>query len=231
MKRLTIKIDNGTYSPFLNGRTFYPLPYGWMKVENALIKGNCWNSHGGRWYYRLPDFCYVGYGRYAPYAEFYFTGIVVVTRERDFVNHPIEQEWYGGRMSTNRWIYFKGEFKPSKLFRAERIIRELIRKCVEIPHTEMSQGHLLLKRIEEPPLFQNFLDTVVPDRRRIFNHQFYGYYRIFYLGDGWGRKWVVFCDGEVKVVSPDHLDQPLILDRGAWIAEHPLPGGDDNDAD
>jgi hypothetical protein len=57
--------------------------------------------------------------------------------------------------------------------------------------------------------------------------------RVYYLPHvpevhGWAvypdqLQWLVWVPGEAKVVSPDHLDQPLMLVRGLYLAAHPRP--------
>ena len=57
-------------------------------------------------------------------------------------------------------------------------------------------------------------------RKRILNHQFFGHCRIYHIGD---FNFVIYVRGTTKVVSPDHLEEPILLREGVYLASHPAP--------
>ncbi len=89
----------------------------------------------------------------------------------------------------------------------------------------LSQGHLRMGRLLSGEATLSPPINVEKGRRKIYNHQFFGYCKILWLG---GEKWGIYIpNGQgVKVVSPDHLDSPLMLGEGWWVATHPTPLND-----
>jgi len=206
----------------INGR-WYPLPWGEIQVENVLVYGGIYNSKGGCWYFILPEYCYVGYGRYNPYVEFYFTGLIEITRRRrdDFS--------FGGRIGDSKWMYFRGKIVPTERYRIERLFFKY--PLVKVGYWD-SQGSLRVEIVDKRPLEEVKKKLLhrgesIPSRRKIFNHQFFGDCNILFnpLSRGSDElQWLVECDSEVEVVSPDHLNQPMVLKPGWYLATHPYPG-------
>jgi len=198
----------------------YPLPWGKMNVTGAEVSGSVFRSRGGHWDWNLPEFAISGYGRYCPYVEFLFTGEISV------INLPSSEglKWlklgaFGCRRGSRKWIFFRGDLIPTERMECEGWIDE-IRPQLEQVEEKIEQGGLSLYRSTDPGL--NF--DGIQSRRKIFNHQFFGDCRVLW---NWRVKteWmVVVNDDLVRVVSPDHLDQPLILGAGTYFAYHPQLG-------
>lgn len=234
-KGMTIFLS-GHYSLGENNRTQFPLPYGTYSV-NAEVKGNAYSSNGGCWRWNFPELAVVGYGEYNPYINFFFQGQVSVLRKKSIP----DGEW-GMRIGDRKVIVFHKEgalLYPSDLVRVEGYLRALCPPVLllegeAIPMTlndqTVKQGHLEICEMptdfKPAPNFSIVGDRFVPGRRKVYNHQFFGDCRIYHVEGG---LWLVGCFGnnETKVVSPDHLDEPIELrgdEEGRWyLVGHPLP--------
>jgi hypothetical protein len=241
MKMINIKFKSPVFLKYLvidgdeNGWNYisrsFPLPWGEMEVEDALIEGNPWQSRGGAWYWKLPPYCIMGYGDYNPYMKFKFTGTIHVTSRYGFKGgHK-----YGWRQGYSKWVYLDGKIYPCDAYKAEHRMRKLVDYYSLYPHAkwhrfEFSQGHLegknyinLSSLIQKDRQFKSIMDTPF-SRWKIFNHQSFGDCRIWYIGD---ETWVVYAASEdVKLVSPDHLDKPVEIPQGISIITHPFPSDD-----
>jgi hypothetical protein len=174
----------------------------------------------------------------------------------------IIRSFSGMRIGDRKVILFDGKIIPSELFRIETFVGKYLspnfvysakQYCLDDEVGNFyRQGHLVIyplfiredwdnlsqflsqkiDKMIENGKSQNNWDFEYANRRKIFNHQFFGRLRIYWLGDSyWAIR--VFRGGEVKVVSPDHLEEPIVLwadGRDAWyIAEHNLPIGNNAD--
>ena len=237
-------------------KKWYPLPYGENLFEEPVkVIGSLYKSKGGCWYWHLPKYAIVGYGRYNPAASFYFKGQVLVKNEKDLSEYGTPH-LYGMRIGERKVIIFKGRILPSELYILESALRKYLTEefissvrwyCLsDEVRNFIRQGHLTLYPLtikKEWVNLGNFLvkkiDLIIKKgeeknnfsfydahRRRIFNHQFFGRARIYWLGNEY---WLirVYKGEEVFIVSPDHLLEPIILsgEKGdtLFIAEHPLP--------
>lgn len=222
---------SGHYSLGSDG-TQFPLPYGTYAV-NAEVKGQAYSSNGGCWRWSFPELAVVGYGEYNPYINFFFQGQVSVLGEKSIP----DGEW-GMRIGDRRVIVFHREgalIFPSDLIMVEGYLRSFYRSSPLSEETMspiVTQGHLEI--FEMPADFKpatNFSvvgDRFVSGRRKVYNHQFFGDCRIYHVEGG---LWLVGCFGDdgTKVVSPDHIDEPIELRgdaEGRWyLVGHPLPEG------
>ncbi|MEM4134438.1 MAG: hypothetical protein QXV73_04500 [Candidatus Micrarchaeia archaeon] len=198
-----------------------PLPWGTIKVISAYIRGRTYQSKGGAWYWCLPEWAVTGRG-YCPSAEFYFTGDIIVTRERDF---PPPYKW-GWRVDQERWVYLDGRIYPSELTKIESLLSR-----VKILGTgeKIKQGSLKILPCfidERDPYWgraQKYFDST-PGRRRIYNHQFFGGgCKIFRIKKDTEEEYLLISQNFVHVVSPDHMDEPILLKGGVYKVTHPLP--------
>jgi hypothetical protein len=173
----------------------------------------------------------------------------------DGYGKPIRE--YGMRIGDRKKIVFDGVFTPSELYRVEGICRRYFTKefvqsvrqyCLADENLCFKQqGHLIIYplSIREDwnnlaKLLSNKIDTLIKNgeaqgnwafhsvnRRKIYNHQFFGKVKIYWLSDSyWAIR--VFRNEKTRVVSPDHLVEPVVIygqdnTDGWYIAEHPLP--------
>ena len=217
MENININLVNLNYS--LDGYRWYPLPYGKIYVKNARLFGKVYSSYGGGWKWNLPKKCIIGYGKYNPYAEFYFTGNLHIDSKKN-VCYDYYLKIFNLRY---RWLYFDGQFKSSKLWKVESILKSLnLDKWVWYT----SQGNLEVWFAKLNYKLIDIMDIItnVNGRRKIFNHQFFGYCRIYYIGNSDGNyNFVVIVKDTTKVVSPNHLEKPFELKKGIYLASHPEP--------
>jgi len=215
---------------------YLPLPWGEMQVENVTISGTPWSSHGGAWYWKLPDFCIMGYGPYSPWVKFRFTGTIVITNERDFP-YPFKLGW---RQDDSKWVYLNGKLSPCDEYITEKGFKKLFSYFEKLKMVkdneyliECSQGHLRGKYY--PVISDSITDNekylkIISSRfsrRKIFNHQFFGKnIQILYIDK---EIWAVIAPEGGNVVSPDHLDEPIHIEKGITIFTHPFPDDDDID--
>ena len=231
----TIKEEDGWKSE----SDFFPLPWGEMEMKNVTISGAPWSSAGGAWYWELPDFCIMGYGKYNPWVKFRFSGTIIVTQQRDhFIDRPpgFGFRW-GWRQGDSKWVYLLGKLSPCDEYIAEKlflkIYNEKKREKENDYCNEYSQGHLygkhyhaINKSVIEDERFKKITDTYF-SRRKIFNHQFFGEnIQILYIQS---ETWAVIAPNGGRIVSPDHLNEPIHLEEGITIFSHPFPDGDDID--
>lgn len=215
--------DRIKYSDFLgeNPKNAYPIPWGRMN-GTFIIRGNPYSSAGGKWYFRLPGIGRMGYGTYNPFYEFIFRGDIEVSSERDS-NHF--KDCYGWRAGCNKWIYLHGKVYPTRSFIFEMKLQNKFFEYIDMYWNEGIQGHLFIKEIYVPDDEMKKIkmeSKELEGRRRIYNHQFFGDYKVFYIGF---NTWVLFVNKDgVKIVSPDHLENPISLDKGVYICKHPSPG-------
>ncbi len=207
-----------------------PLPWGTVNVETCRISGRLHSTRGGAWYWRLPEDAIIGYGEFCPYVDFYFSGRVERTSRRD----DIPEDGWGMRIGDRCWLYLEGEISPCWLKRLENLL-----VCDQFgvnSEKAQRQGHLTVEDISMTParlVAQNFplwkdtghqMDLLT--RRKIYNHQFFGDCRIFFVDDRRYRVepwvWLVYCVDSTWVVSPDHPDDPILLSPGWYRAEHPV---------
>jgi len=219
-----------------NKSDFFSLPWGKMEVENVTISGDPWSSAGGAWYWELPNFCIMGYGQYNPWVKFKFSGTITVTRERNF---PRGIKW-GWRQTRGKWVYLTGNITPCEEYIAEKLFQKIYKEkeriilenypWVELNKYPFKQGHLegktnlgLSRIITEDERFGR-VQAVNFSRRKIFNHQFFGKdIQILYIDL---ETWAAIAPEGGNVVSPDHLDEPLKLEKGITIFTHPFPDDD-----
>jgi hypothetical protein len=114
----------------IEGEGWNPLPWGEFKVESARVTGRLYSSRGGAWYWRLPQYTVVGYGRYNPTAIFYFSGKIRVEKgkvleERDFEGSILRQ-LNGMRIGDRKIIVFEGAFSPSETVRLEGVLKRYL---------------------------------------------------------------------------------------------------------
>jgi hypothetical protein len=147
------------------------------------------------------------------------------------------------------WLYFRGEFRPTpRALLEQRLAINAyydLGTAAEVLPLVGTQGQLSLRCLSGEELRSEIrlmerisssfrLNEVFPHRRRILNHQvFGGDVRVYFLPHvpevhGTAEypdqlQWLVWVPEEAKVVSPDHLDQPLMLARGLYWATHPRP--------
>ena len=210
------------------------LPWGTYHLENALFYGSVRSSRAGGWGWKLPNYTLIGYGQYCPYVEFVFSGSCRVFNGKTWPG-PEEEAW-GWRIGDRKAIRLEGTIKPSPNYRLEMIaVKETAESVKEEwvwerkPYT---QGHLEIRPIRPgSPRFERLAMNWPWHRRRIFNHQFFGETRIFWVEKGPDSlTWLVLV-GErgVKISSPDHILDPIQLWGGWYLASHPIPrdgGGD-----
>lgn len=235
---IRIKFKTAEYLKYQMVEVFgiFPLPWGEMKIENATISGTPWASAGGAWYWELPDFCIMGYGKYNPWVKFKFSGTIIVTKKRDyFKNRPsgFGYRW-GWRQDDTRWVYLDGKISPCDEYIAEKLFQKIYnekkREKENDSYDEYSQGHLqgkyyysICASIIEDKRFKKITDTHF-SRRKIFNHQFFGRgIQVLYIAP---ETWAVISPNGGQVVSPDHLDEPMKLIEGITIFTHPFPDDD-----
>lgn len=212
---------------------FFPLPWGEYEIE-ATISGTPFSSRIGAWYWRLPDFAIMGYGEYNPWVKFRFTGTLKVVngRRRDF---PGGLRW-GWRQGHSKWVYLDGKISPCDEYIAEKLFLKIYNeKKMQVKGFERyvcEQGHLQgeqLTYVSEAVMTDERFSRVREtrfSRRKIFNHQFFGDIQILYIEN---ETWAVIAPDGGSVVSPDHLDEPIRLEKGITIFKHPFPQGDDID--
>ena len=215
MNNVEVNLRNLNYS--FDGYNWYPLPYGKMYVKNCRLFGNVYSTRGGKWKWHLPSKCIVGYGEYNPYADFYFTGNLSVSLgENHFSTYYLRTADL-----KNRWLTFEGNFKPSNLWKVENILKNLNLTKWRL-EVSARQGHLEIWTASPNYRLYDIKDTItkVFGRRKILNHQFFGDCRIYHIGN---FNFVIIVSGITKVVSPDHLEEPILLREGVYIASHPAP--------
>jgi hypothetical protein len=223
-----------------------------VRVTGTLYKP-IQSKRGGYWGWHFPKYVIIGYGKYNPAVLFYFKGKIMVKREKVLNN---EGKIYGMRIGEKKVILFDGIILPSELYIIESVVRKYLteefifsvrRFCLSNEvRNFIKQGHLTLYPLtikKEWVNLGNFLtkkiDSIIKKgeekgnldlydahRRRIFNHQFFGKARIYWLGkEYWAIR--VFKGGEVFITSPDHLLEPIVLSgekKDVWfIAKHPFP--------
>jgi hypothetical protein len=167
----------------------------------------------------------------------------------------------GMRIGEKKVIIFDGKIIPSEIFRIENVVRKYFNEqfifsvrqyCLSNNVKNFyRQGHLdvfplfiredwdnlsqfiskKLDEVIENGKIKNNWDYEFVNRRKIFNHQFFGNIKIYWLGeDYWAIR--LINGGEAYIVSPDHIQEPVILysKKDAWfIAEHPLPSSNNTD--
>lgn len=211
---ITININNLNYS--INGYQWYPLPYGNLMVSNARIFGRALSTSGGGWKWNLPEKCIVGYGAYSPYVEFFFSGnLNIASKEDDLYTYFLRSN-----DRRNRWLHFEGRFKASQLYKLENILRNLNLTDWQL---NARQGHLSIWSVRPNMRLYDILNlpsAQIVGRRKILNHQFFGNCGIFHIGN---FSFVIFVRDTTYVVSPDHLDRPIVLGNGVYLASHPAP--------
>jgi hypothetical protein len=234
---LKYRIIDGHENEWETISNYFPLPWGYMEVENCLIEGSVFQSAGGCWYWKLPEYCIMGYGQYDPYVRFRFTGTIRVTKERDFCNGFKK---YGWRQNHSKWIYLDGKITPCQEYIKEKKLEKIINKYTWGYHysdiegdEEYQQGHLtvihnhsLAVKIIEDPKFEE-VTKIYFSRRKIYNHQFFGDVQILRIANdqSWAC-WVIIAPNGGKIVSPDHLDEPIELIPGLSFCFHPQPDED-----
>jgi len=244
----------------LNQGEWIPLPWGEIELKEVVqVIGHLYQSRRGCWYWHLPKETIIGYGRYNPTAKFYFQGKVSIINDKTlFKNEKLQ---YGMRIGDRKSIIFDGRFIPSEIFRVESIVRKYLQPefissvrqyCLsDEVKIFYRQGHLdifplfiredwdnlsqfLSKKLDyiiQKGKIENNWDYEFVNRNRIFNHQFFGNIKIYWLGeDYWAIR--LINGGEAYIVSPDHIIEPVILysKKDAWFfAEHPLPSSNNTD--
>lgn len=207
---LMYKVDKCNY--------WCPLPYGNISVKNARLFGSVLSTRGGGWRWNLPEKCIVDYKQYSPYTDFNFTGQLNVSVKEN------EGYTYFLRSSDrkSRWLHFDGQFKASKLYKFENILKQLnFTKWQE----NGQQGHLSVWSIKPNMKLYDIMSypsvSQIVGRKRIFNHQFFGDCKIYNINKNFD--FLLFVRDITYVVSPDHIDNPIILGNGFYFASHPEP--------
>lgn len=205
------------------------LPWGVYQTPKDvpfLFSGRCTASRGGAWYWRLPGQVVRGYGKYQPYLEFLFSGEVEVTSRRD----TIPKDGWGWRQGDHKWVYLRGVITPIPEAQFEASFGEINLNFFK----KEVQGRLAIYRVSPAKVVnEESVDLSSEEvacieqaalgfggRRKIYNHQFFGTCRVFWLGK---TDWLVIVSQDVQVVSPDHLTEPLALEAGWYFATHPAP--------
>jgi hypothetical protein len=243
--KISLHVHDCTYR--LEGHSEkWPIPWGVSRtgVGWAHVSGRPRSSRAGAWYYQAPRFSVIGYGHYEPYLEFLFRGEVERTSRRD----SIPADGAGFRVGQRTWLYFRGEFRPTPRALLEQRLaincRYDLGGGAEVLPLVGTQGNLSLRSLSGEGLSSEIrlmerisssrLNEVFPHRHRILNHQVFGgdvrVYLLPHVPEVHGSavypdqlQWLVWVPGEAKVVSPDHLDQPIYLVRGLYLAAHPRP--------
>jgi hypothetical protein len=245
--KISLSLDCLTYR--LDGQSEkWPIPWGVSRTGWAHVSGRPRASRAGAWYYQAPRFSVIGYGHYEPYCEFLFKGEVERTSRRD----DIPAGGAGFRVGQSTWLYFRGIFRPTpRALLEQRLAFNAyydLGTAAEVLPLVGTQGQLSLRCLSgeelssEIRLLERISSSfrrdreVFPHRRRIIEHQFFGegvrVYFLPYVPEVHGTpeaeyqdqlQWLVWVPSEAKVVSPDHLDQPIHLVRGLYWATHPRP--------
>jgi hypothetical protein len=209
---------------------WYPLPWGIINIKAVDISIKPVSSRKGAWYWRFPGHCIEGVGKFEPYLHFQFTGEICVTKERDFFENTdryfARKYPYGFRAGDNKWVYFDGEFKPSMRYITRGYMERIFQKYSFVDtFSAYAQGSLNFAPMEWAEGFKPDLKKLDQDfETKIYNHQFFGNYKIWRIGKT--QQFVILCLDDTELVSPDHLDQPYILNAGWYHAEHPTPSKD-----
>lgn len=236
--------DGKYYLPSKGG--WYPLPYGVFKVEGALVKGRPFASRGGRWYYKLPDFSVIGYGRYCPYREFSFSGEIIVSKYEE------NYDCWMWRQSLDKWIYLKGEAKMSMRKKIEMTVKcQLEDKKLDFVG---EQGKLKVFKTNINLIHndnvEEFDSKILHDENMNNKRGFYPFFnhQVFFSDVTDEFAHVILERNDIikvgliphphydydrviviSIVSPDHFYQPLMVET-KWgeivILEHPRGGAD-----
>lgn len=198
---------------------WFPLPYGEMFVKTALLKGYVNNLNDN-----IPKYA-TTFGERGTTISCYFSGRIKNEK--------------GSR------ILLEGEFSPSELIRIEtslskvlplNLIREIQRNSWKkadfyrqwdldlYPLNNWDNVSKLLSKIVDKKINtfrddDNYLD-IDPTREVIYDHQFFGNYRIYWVGESekiGGAIWAIRTFGEVKVVCPNHLEQSFKIANTNWL--------------
>jgi len=93
---------------------------------------------------------------------------------------------------------------------------------LKLDYPDAKQGHLWVFRVGAP-----FERITVEDIWPIETARFYDHiiYKTIVLGKT-GTRMAIYVKDGTWITSPDHVDQPVRLNSGYWILEHPVPNGD-----
>ena len=245
--RFDIRVDGvkNYYEYSLNNLDWYPIPSGRIEQVEAVFSGVGFSSDGGYWYVRLPNHSKIGYGKKFIKFLFYFKGMIIVRDDKfaiDFERNFNEyfslwninkKEYWSLRLDFNKNLILVGNILPVRKRHIELFLAKQF-KSFEFENVDYSQGHLRIYHIDREKV-EDFLERIknvdlvdIPYKRNVFNHEIYGKYEIYYLGETDNER-VFLLDlindnNLVKIVSADHFYDPLYLCYNRyWILKHPIP--------